>query len=91
MKSFFGDHLQIPLNPYVEMGTVSGYKETLIYQKDLPPSNKARQRKIMNVETNIEKNFLKLIEKHFPKTGSTKYSTETMSKLPTVVSLILPT
>ena len=55
----------------------SGYKENLIYQKDLLPSNKVRQRKItwfnppysVNVETNIGKTFLKLIDKHFPKTN----------------------
>ena len=56
----------------------SGYKENLTYQNDLPPSNKVRQRKIiwfnptysLSVETNIGKTFLKLIEKHFPKTNT---------------------
>ena len=45
------------------------------YQENLPPSKKVRQRKIIwfnppysvNVETNIGKTFLKLIDKHFPK------------------------
>ena len=62
---------------YNDVLSTSGYKENLIYQKDLPPSNKVRQKEIIwfnppcsvNVETNIGKNFLKLIEKHFPKTN----------------------
>ena len=57
--------------------SLSGYKENPSYQKDLPPSNKVRQRKIIwfnprysvNVKTNIGKTFLKLIDKHFPKTN----------------------
>ena len=55
----------------------SGYKENLTYQQDLTPSKKVRQRKIIwfnppysvNVETNIGKTFLKLIDKHIPKTN----------------------
>ena len=67
-----------------------------ISQKD----NRVRQRKIIwfnppfsvNVEINIGKTFLKLIDENFQKpTSSTNYSTETMSKLATVVYLILPT
>ena len=57
--------------------SASGYNENLTYQKDLPPTNKVRQRKIIrfnppyrvDVETNIGKTFLKLIDKHFPKTN----------------------
>ena len=85
---------------YNDVLSASGYKDNLTYQQDLTPSKKVRQRKIiwfnppysMNVETNIGKTFLKLIDKHFQKpTSSTKYSTETMPKLATVVYLILPT
>ena len=55
----------------------SGYKENLTYYRDLPHYDKVRQRKIIqfsppyivNVETNIGKTFLKLIDKHFPKTN----------------------
>ena len=60
---------------YVE--NASGYKENLTYQQDLTPSKKVRQRKIIwfnppysvNVETNIGKTFLKLLDKHFLKTN----------------------
>ena len=63
--------------PFYNGISASGYKESLTYQKDLPPSNKVRQRKIiwftppysLNLETNIGKTFLKLIDKHFPKTN----------------------
>ena len=62
---------------YNDVLSVSGYKENLTYQQDLTPSKKVRQRKIIwfnppysvNVETNIGKTFLKLIDKHFPKTN----------------------
>ena len=55
----------------------SRYKENLTYQQDLTSSKKVRQRKIkwlnspysVNVETNIGKNFLELIDKHCPKTN----------------------
>ena len=55
----------------------SGYKENLTRQLDLTPSKKVRQRKIIcfnppysvNVETNIGKTFLNLIDKHFPTTN----------------------
>ena len=57
--------------------SASGYKENLTYQQDLTPSKKVRQKKIIlfnppysvNMETNIGKTFLKLIDKHFPKTN----------------------
>ena len=57
--------------------SASGYKEKLIYQPDLTLSKKVRQRTIIwfnppynvNVETNIGKTFLELIDKHFPKTN----------------------
>ena len=62
---------------YNDVLSASGYKENLTYQQDLTPSKKVRQRKIIwfnppysvNVETNIGKTFLKLIDKHFPKTS----------------------
>ena len=62
---------------YNDVLSASGYKENLTYQQDLTPSKKVRQRKIIwfnppysvNVETNIEKTFPKLIDKHFPKTN----------------------
>ena len=62
---------------YNNVLSVSGYKENLTYQQNLTPSKKVRQRKIIwfnppysvNVETNIGKTFLKLIDKHFPKTN----------------------
>ena len=62
---------------YNDVLSASGYKEILTYQKDLTPSKQVRQRKIIwfnppyivNVETNIGKTFLKLIDKHFPKTN----------------------
>ena len=62
---------------YNDVLSASGYKENLTYQQDLTPSKKVRQRKIIwfnppysvNVETNIGKTFLKLIDKHFPKTN----------------------
>ena len=62
---------------YNDVLSASGCKESLTYQKDLQPSNKVRQRKIiwfnppysLNVETNIGKTFLKLIDKYFPKTN----------------------
>jgi len=54
----------------------SGYKETLLYDKDKQPAprRRNRQRNIIwynppfskNVKTNIGKTFLKLISKHFP-------------------------
>ena len=78
----------------------SGYKENLTCQQDLTTSRKVRQRKVIwfnpaysvNVETNIGKTFLNLIEKHFLKTSKFhKYLTETMSKLAQVVYLILAT
>ena len=55
----------------------SRYKENLTYQQDLTSSKKVRHRKIIwlnspysvNVETNIGKTFLKLIDKHCPKTN----------------------
>ena len=61
---------------YNDVLSASGYKENLTYQQDLTPSKKVRQRKIIwfnpsyseNVETNIGKTFLKLVDKHFPKT-----------------------
>ena len=54
-----------------------GCRENLTYQQDLTPSTKVRQRKIIwfnppcsvNVETNIGKTFLKLLDKHFVKTN----------------------
>ena len=60
---------------YNDVLSASGYKENLTYQQNLTPSKKVRQRKIIwfnppysvNVETNIGKSFLKLIDKHFPK------------------------
>ena len=60
---------------YNDILPASGYQENLTYQQDLTPSKKVRQRKIIwfnppysvNVETNIGKTFLKLIDKHFPK------------------------
>ena len=60
----------------ITMLSASRYKENRTYQQDLTPSKKVRQRKIIwfnppysvNVETNIGKTFLKLIDKHFPKT-----------------------
>ena len=60
---------------YNDVLSASGYKENLTYQQDLTPSKKVRQRKIIwfnppysvNVETNIGKTFLNLIDKHFPK------------------------
>ena len=62
---------------YNDVLSASGYRENLTYQKDLLSSKKVRQRKIIwlkppyrgNVETNISKTFLKLIDKHFPKTN----------------------
>ena len=62
---------------YNDVLSASGYKENLTYQQNLTPSKKVRQRKIIwfnppysvNVETNIGKSFLKLIDKHFPKTN----------------------
>ena len=61
---------------YNDALSVSGYKENLSHQQDLTPSKKVRQRKVIwfnppysvNVETDIGKTFLNLIEKHFPKT-----------------------
>ena len=60
---------------YNNVLSVSGYKENLTYQQDLTPSKKVRQRKIVllnptysvNGVTNIEKTFVKCIDKHFPK------------------------
>ena len=51
-----------------------GVNKILLVKKDLPPSNKLRQRKIIffnlpysvSVETNIEITFLKFINKYFP-------------------------
>ena len=62
---------------YNDILSASWYKENLTYQKDLPPSNKVKQRKIIwlnppysvNRETNIGKTFLTLLDKHFPKTN----------------------
>ena len=74
--------LHFSITPYyLQVGT----RKTLLIKKNLPPSNKVRQRKIIwfsppytvNVETNIGKN-------------TTKYSTETMPKFATVAYLILP-
>ena len=61
---------------YRNVLSASGYKENLI-QKDLPCSNKIKQRKIIwfnplysvNLEENIRKTFLRLIDKHFSKTN----------------------
>ena len=61
---------------YNDVLSASGYKENLTYQQDLKPSKKVSQKKVIwfhptysvNVETNIGKTFLKLIDKHFPKT-----------------------
>ena len=66
---------------YNDVLSSSGYRENLTYQKDLLSSKKVRQRKIIwlkppyrgNVETNISKTFLKLIDKHFPKTMHLNY------------------
>ena len=64
---------------YNDVVSTSGYKENFTYQKDLPSSNKARRRRkiiwfnppySVNVETNIVETFLKLIDKHFPKTNN---------------------
>ena len=63
--------------PFYNDVSASGYKESLTYQKDLPPSNKVRQRKMIwfnppysvNAERNIGKTFLKRIDKHSPKTN----------------------
>ena len=60
---------------YNDALSASGYKENLAYQQDLTPSKKVRQRKIIwfnppysvNVETNIGKIFLNLIDRHFLK------------------------
>ena len=60
---------------YNDALSTSGYKENLSYQLDLTPSKKVRQRKIIwfnppysvNVETNIGKTFLNLIDRHFLK------------------------
>ena len=62
---------------YHNVLSASGYRENLTYQQDLMPSKKVKQTKIIwfnppysvNVETNIGKTFLKLIEEHFPKTS----------------------
>ena len=62
---------------YNDTLSASGYKENLTYKQDLKPSKKVRERKIiwfnppcsMNVDTNIGKTFLKLIDKHFPETN----------------------
>ena len=62
---------------YNDVLSMSVYKENLTYQQDLTPSKKVRQTKItwfnppysVNVETNIGKTFLKLIDKHIPKTN----------------------
>ena len=59
------------------MLSASKYKDNVTYQTDLPPSNRVRRRKItwfdpyynVNVETNIGKASLKLIDKHFSKTN----------------------
>ena len=66
-------------------------------KRSTPPSNRVMQRKIIsfnpsysiNLETNIGKSFLKLINKKNSK-SSTKYSTETVPKLAAVVYLIFP-
>ena len=72
----------------------------LLYQQDLTPSKKVRQRNIIwfnplysvKVETNIGKTFLKLIDKNFPKTNKLhKIFSRKMSKLATVVYLIFQT
>ena len=55
--------------------SAGGYKGNLTYQKELPPSNRVKRRKItwFNLpyieETNIGKTSLKLTDKHFPKTN----------------------
>ena len=62
---------------YNDVLSASGQKQNLTYQEDLTPSKKVRQRKIIrfnppysvNVETNTGKTFLKLIDKHVPKTN----------------------
>ena len=62
---------------YNDVLSVKGYKENLTYQQDLTPSKKVRQRKTVlfnptysvNGKTSIGKTFLKLIDKHFPKTN----------------------
>ena len=74
----------------------SGYKEGISYTKSRGQKvgkRKNRPRSIIwfnppysaDIETNVAKTFLKLIDKHFPNhTFSTKSLTETMSKLVTV-------
>ena len=62
---------------YNDVLPASGYKDNLTYQQDLKSSKKVRQSKIIwfnqpqsvNVETNTGKTFLKLFDKHFPKTN----------------------
>ena len=62
---------------YNDALSASGYKENFTFQQDLRPSKKVRQGKIIwfnppysaNVETNIGKTFLKLLDKHFLKTN----------------------
>ena len=61
------------MSGYNDALSASGYKENLTFQQDLRPSKKVRQRKIIwfnppysvNVETNLGKTFLNLIDKHF--------------------------
>ena len=83
----------------------SGYAETLTYNHHKPPTRtkRNRQRNIiwynppysMNVQTNIGRTFLKLIEKHFPKhhrlhrifnKNNVKVSYSCMENMETIIS-----
>ena len=93
-------HLRMPQLSITMYSLPVGTKKILLYQQDFTPLKKVRQRKIIwfnppyngNMETNIGKTFLNLIAKHFPNTSKFhKIFNKTISKLATVVYLILPT
>ena len=67
------DNFKKTIQPYKNAIKQSGYKDNLIFS-ETQPKKKARKRKIIwfnppfnnYVANNIEKEFLKLINKHFP-------------------------